>query len=165
MDFLVSKLYSPSPLLTSSNKLNVKSDTCLWGQNFVFHILNQCFHQLFAIAVWILFALTVVLIPGWHSQPLTGNFFPLLFSRRLKPIVYLTLKTQKNCKLGKLFFLIIMSRYTQMLDMYFREYLWFHCVSSIIIYKTRQSLFQIVSVWVFLLSFLRLDALTWKMKV
>lgn len=49
-----------------------------------------------------------------------------------------------------------------MLDMYFREYLCFHCVSSIMICKTRQSLFQIVGVLVLCFLFLRLDALNVK---
>lgn len=127
-------------------------DTYLWGNTSALHVLNQCFHQLFVIVGWIVFMLSLVLISGWCSRTLVWKEveffspFPLIHPQ-MKTILFSTLKTQKNFKLEKLFILNFYEYVHKNVRMYFREYLCFHCFSSLMIYKATQLLFQIYKLW------------------
>lgn len=154
---LISKLYSPSLLLTSFRKIITK-------YRYLFMRKQHCLELVFSSILCYSGLNTIHALFSFNSRMIFSNismkrdeFFSLfpLIHPQMKIIMFSVLKPQKNFKLEKLF---ILNCYVHKnVRMYFRVYMWFHCFSSLMDYNNTELLFQIsklclCGIFVFLLK-------------
>lgn len=154
---LISKLYSPSLLLTSFRKMITK-------YRYLFMRKQHCLESMFSsilcdsglnsIHAQFIFNSRMTFSNISMERDEFFSLFPLIHPQ-MKITMFSVLKTQKNFKLEKLF---ILNCYVHKnVRMYFRVYIWFHCFSSLMAYKKPELLFQIsklclCEIFVFLLK-------------